>query len=113
MSPPPHSPPLAESHNAVFEVLFGNFAESQSKDLSKEEVDDEESAEDYGYASDSDLEEDEDEKDASFKSTSKPKAHQFDPFAIIGEENKVLPEEHEEHVEKGKIVKIPDTALVT
>jgi len=94
-------------------VLFGNFAESQSKDFSKEEVDDEESAEDYGYASDSDLEDDEDEKDASFKGTNKSKAHQFDPFASIGEENKILPEEHKEHVEKGKIVKIPDMAFVT
>jgi len=97
----------------VSEVLFGNFAESQSKEFSKEEVDDEESAEDYGYLSDSDLEDDEDEKIALFKNTSKSKARLFDPFATLGEDNKILSEEHEEHVEKGKIVKIPDMAFVT
>jgi len=91
------------------EVLFGNFAESQSKDFNKEQIDDEESGEDYGYFSDSDLEDDEDEKVSSSRNTSKP----FDPFASLGEDNKILSEEHEERVEKGKIVKIPDMAFVT
>ena len=94
-------------------VLFGNFAESQSKDFSKEEIDDEESAENYGYLSDSDLEDDEDERLAPFKNTSKPKVHSFDPFTIPGEDSRILCEEHEERVEKGKIVKIPDVAFVT
>jgi len=80
-------------------VLFGNFTESQSRDFTKEAIDEEESAEDYGYLSDSDLEDDEDEKVA--------------PVAIPGEDQKILCEEHEEHVEKGKIVKIPDIAFVT
>jgi len=94
-------------------VLFGNFTESQPKEFSKEEIDDEESGEGYGYLSDSDLEDDEDEKVVSFKNPSKPKVHPFDPFAIPGEDSKILCEEHEEHVEKGKIVKIPDMAFVT
>ncbi|KAF9645626.1 hypothetical protein BDM02DRAFT_3119977 [Thelephora ganbajun] len=93
------------------DLLFGNFAESQSKDF-KEAIDEEESAEDYGYSSDSDLEDDEDEKSALFKHTTKTKNHPFDPFAIAGED-KIVCEEHEEHVEKGKVVKIPDIAFVT
>ena len=52
-------------------MLFGNCAESQSKDFNEEAIDVQESAEDYGYSSDSDLEEDEDEKIASFKQKSK------------------------------------------
>ena len=92
-------------HGIAPKVLFGNFAESQLKDFSKEEVIDEESAEDYGYLSDSDLEDDEDEKVTSFKSRSKP-------LAIPGEDSK-LSEEQEEHVEKGKIVRVPDVAFVT
>jgi len=81
-------------------VLFGNFAESQLKDFTKEAIDEvDESAEDYGYLSDSDLEDDEDEKVAS--------------VAIPGEDKKIPCEQHEERVEKGKVVKIPDVAYVT
>ena len=87
--------------------------ESQSKDFSKEEIDAEESAEDYGYLSDSDLEDDEDEKVASFRCTGRPKVHPFDPFGTSGEDRRIPHEEHEEHVEKGKVVKIPDMAFVT
>jgi len=93
-------------------VLFGNFAESQSRDFSKEEIDEEESTEVYGYSSDSDLEDDEDEKIASFKNTNKSMVHTFDPFAISGE-GKSFCEEHEERVENGKLVKVPDIAFVT
>ena len=101
--PEPHSP----------KVLFGKFEESQPKDFSKEEIDDDESTDKYGYLSDSDLEDDEDEKLALFKNTIKPKAHPFDPFTIHGEDNNILCEEYEERVEKGKIAKIPDVAFVT
>ena len=119
-----------------FKVLFGNFSESQSKDFSKEEIDDEEPAEDYGYWSDSDLEEDEDEKSvapsshtvksrvsslkhtgwlkiAPFKHTSRSKVHPLDPSGVPSEDKIIPCEEYEEHVEKGKIVKIPDIAFVT
>ena len=92
-----------------FEVLFGNFAESQSKDFNKEVIDEEESAEDYGYLSDSDLEDDEDDKVAPPKS----KARSPDPSVVPGGDEKISCEEHEERVDKGKVVKIPDMAFVT
>jgi hypothetical protein len=93
-------------------VLFGDFAEAQSKDF-KEPIDEEESAEDYGYLSDSDLEDNEDEKVSPFKHVTKSKIYPFrDPFGIPGED-KVACEDHEERVEKGKVVKIPDMAFVT
>ena len=104
---------LSERHPIVFKVLFGNFAESQSKDFNEEAIDEGESAEDYGYFSDSDLEDDEDEKVASFKQKTKSNAHPFDPFAIPGEDRRILSEENEEHIEKGKTVKISDVAFVT
>jgi hypothetical protein len=93
-----------------WEVLFGNFSESQSKDF-KEEVDENECANDYGYLSDSDLEDDEDER-PSFKHINKPEIASFDPFPTPGED-KVMCEKNEEHVGKGKVVKIPDMAFVT
>ena len=94
-------------------MLFGNFSESKPKDFSEEEIDDEESAEDYGYLSDSDLEDDGDEKTASFKRKSKPRADLFDPFGANGENKRIFCEEYEERVKKGKVVKIPDVAFVT
>ena len=102
-----------EPHGVTPKVLFGNFAESQSKDFSKEEIDEEESAEDYGYLSDSDLEDDEDDRVTTFKSKSKVKANPVDSFAMVSEDSKILPEEHKEHIEKGKVIKIPDMAFVT
>ena len=114
MGPPPHFVSLAENLTVSLQVLFGNFAESQSKDFSEEEVGDEESAENYGYLSDSDLEDDEDEKVTSFKNTGKPGVNPFIPFGCVpGKGERVLCEEYEEHVEQGKIVKIPDMAFVT
>ena len=89
-------------------MLFGNFVESQPKDL-KEAIDDDECAEDYGYLSDSDLEDCEDEKDSSPKPTTKSKGYPFD----LSGKNKVVCEGYEEGVEKGKVVKIPDIAFVT
>ena len=103
---------LTGPHTFVSEVLFGNFAESQLKDL-KEAISEEESAEDYGYLSDSDLEDDEDEKIAPPMQKTKPKAHPLDPFAAPGENKKSVCEEHEEQVDKGRVVKIPDMAFVT
>ena len=91
-------------------MLFGNFAESQSKDL-KEAIDENEYAEEYGYLSDSDLKDDEDEK-PMLKHASKSKVHPFDPFQIPGED-KLVHEKNEELVGKGKVVKIPDVAFVT
>ena len=86
-------------------MLFGNFAESQSKDFN-EAIDEDESTEDYGYLSDSDLEDNEDEKAPLFDATSKSTVH-------FSGEDKILCGVHEECVEKGKVVKIPDMAFVT
>ena len=80
-------------------MLFGNFAESQSKYFNKEPIDEQEYAEDYGYLSDSDLEDDEDVKDA--------------PVVVPAKDQNILCENHDECVEMGKIVKIPDMAFVT
>ena len=95
-----------------FKVLFGNFTESQSRDFD-EAIDEEESAEDYGHLSDSDLEDDEDERLVPVKQKAKPKACSSDPFAILGEDKEITCEEHEERVDKGKVVKIPDMAFLT
>ena len=85
-------------------MLFGDFAESQLKDL-KEVVDEEGSTEDYGYLSDSDLEDDEDERVSSLE------ALPFNTLEVSGEGDAC--EHREERLERGKIVKIPDMAFVT
>jgi len=102
----------AEPHTVIPKVLFGNFTESKSKDF-KETIDEEDSAEDYGYLSDSDLEDNEDEKSTPFKRRTKSKTHPFDRFVISDEDRRTPSEESEEHIEKGKVVKIPDMAFVT
>ena len=91
-------------------MLFGGFAESRSKDF-KDLIDEEEYAEDYGYVSDSDLEDDWDGQ-APIQPQANPEAHLPDPPATSGED-KILHEEYEERVENGKVVKIPDVAFVT
>ena len=104
---------LTVPHSIVLKVLFGDFAESLSKDFDKETVDEEGSVEDYGYLSDSDLEDFEDEKGTSFKPKTRPKAHLSGPFSIPSEDDKIICEGHEEHAGKGKVVKVPDMAFVT
>ena len=89
-----------------FQVLFGNFAESTSRDFTEETVVGEVSAEDYGYLSDSDLEDDGDNEVPSCRCETKPKVNALGPPGA-------LCEEHEERIEEGKVVKIPDTAFVT
>ena len=79
-------------------MLFGNFAESQPKDF-EEAVNEQEYTESYGYLSDSDLEDDEDMKDA--------------PVVVATQDQKICCENRDEHVEKGKVVKLPDIAFVT
>jgi hypothetical protein len=106
----PPSPISSKKLTVSFPVLFGDFAESKSKDF-KGAIDEEDFAEEYGYLSDSDLEDDEDEK-LSLKRASKSETRSFDPFSISGED-KIACEDHEEHIEKGKVVKIPDVAFVT
>lgn len=91
-------------------MLFGNFKESQLTDF-REAIDEEEFAEGYEYSSDSDLEDDEDER-VSFKHAVRSGDRSFDPFAVPGEDG-VVSEDYEECIEKGKVVKISDIALIT
>lgn len=97
-------------------VLSGTFLEAESKDFSQP-VDESECAEDYGYYSDSDLEDD--DHVANAEETSKKavplRGHPFDPFCFPLDENKPAPSygEHKERIETGKIIKIQDVALVT
>ena len=89
-------------------MLFGDFAESQSKDF-EEAIDEEESEEDYRYLSDSDLEDCEGEKLSPAKQATRSKSRLFD----LANNNSIVCEGHEEHVDKGKVVKTPDMAFIT
>ena len=86
----------------IFPVLFGTFAEAETRDLS--ETDDKEFAEDYGYSSDSDLEE-----DGDFES--------LDPVEPV--QTTVPPHQHasygqyEESAQEGKVIRIQDVAFIT
>ena len=82
-------------------MLSGAFLESEVKDFS-ETVDDGEFAEEYGYSSDSDLEEDWD-----FESPAPPPGHPQppQPEALYGE--------YKEHIRKGRVLKIQDVAFIT
>ena len=91
-------------------MLGGNFAESESRDFD-EPNDEEDSAECYDYLSDSDLEDDDDER-LSLKHTAKSKPGTFDPFQTSSEGN-TIHEKNDEHVGKGKVVKVQDIAFVT
>jgi hypothetical protein len=82
-------------------VLSGGFSESEDKEFC-ENFDDGEIAEDYGYCSDSDLEEDWDfEGPVPKKARSQPRQ----PEALYGH--------HKEHVRTGKVIKIKDVAFIT
>ena len=110
---PPHSILLARNLNIVSKVLFRNSTKVRLKDFSEDVIDHEESAEDYRYSSDSDLEDDEDEKVTSFKQKAKSKGHPLNPFAIPGEDERIFCEDYEEHIEQGEVLRIPDVAFVT
>jgi hypothetical protein len=93
-------------------VLFGDFVESQSKEFG-ETIDKDGSTEDYEYLSDSDLEDDEDEKTLSgILSGIESMPHSLVAPASVGED-KAVPEDYRERIEKGKVVKIPDIAFLT
>ena len=108
---PPHSIPLAQSLTIVScKVLFRNPARVQLKNFSRDAIEHDEYAEDYGYSSDSDLE---DDGVASFKHKSKSKDHLFESRGIPGGGRRIPCEEHDEHPEQGKVLNIPDVAFVT
>ena len=70
---------LQRLDSASLKALFGNFAESRSKGF-EEAIYENEYAEDYGYLSDSDLE---DEKPL-FEHASRSEFHLFIPFQPLG-----------------------------
>lgn len=100
---------LGEPHGYRFEVLFGDFAESQLKDFN-EAIDEEEIAEDYGYPSDSDFEDDDSEMQFSRAGS---EDHHLSLSLATSSEKKIVWEEYEERVEKGKVIRIPDMAFMT
>ena len=95
-------------------VLFGQFGEAESKDF-LEPLDDTKSADDYGYYSDSDLEEDEDS--VSSKGAWKQMNHAGgdlpDLFSFLPVEDDPVCGEYKESLEKGKVIKVQDVAFVT
>jgi len=84
-------------------VLFGNFSEAEPKDLN-DDLGDDESTEEYGYGSDSDLEDDGD------KEITPPKASHNAPKKDPSEPRH---ESYARLTNKGKIVRIHDVAFVT
>ena len=111
----PSTFPSCRSINDILQVLFGTFAESESKDFS-EPLDDVESAENYGYHPDSDLEEDEDYVcSKTTKQTTPARGHLFDPFCFLPPADNSGPPcgEHKENLETGKVIKIQDMAFIT
>ena len=99
----------AVPHGITSQVLFGDFAEAQSRNF-REVVDETEFAEDYGYLSDSDLEDEGDEPEG--KNPTEPAVDPSEPSTVsVGGE--IDHGYHEERIEKGKVVKIPDVAFIT
>ena len=82
-------------------VLFGTFAEAKSRDFSED--DGNEFAEDYGYSSDSDLEEDRD-----FETPSSVEGQDTTP-----RQREVPNDEYEENTQSGKVIKVQDVAFIT
>ena len=93
----------AKMHQIIpFAVLFGTFSEAETRDFSG--TDDGEFAEDYGYSSDSDLEEDED-----FDS---PRTEV--PRTISLRSQKEIPYgQYKESVQAGKVIRVKDVAFIT
>ena len=83
-------------------VLFGPFAEAKSRAFSEDN--DDEFAEDYGYSSDSDLEEDRD-----FETSGSLVDQDTTPHP----QQKVPYGHYEEHVQTGKVIKVQDIAFIT
>ena len=102
--------------NYLHEVLSGEFAESEPKDFS-EPVDEGEQAEDYGYYSDSDLEDDVDVENAKWESkkTIRPKDNPPYPIPSATDCKDLGPTygEWKELSVKGTVIKIHDIAFIT
>lgn len=94
-------------------TLFSSSTKAKPEDFKKDVIDCEEYAVDYGYSSDSDLEDDGDMKAASSNRKNKSRAHPFNPYKVPDESSEIPCGEHQEHTEGGTIVKIPDIAFIT
>ena len=97
-------------------MLFGDFVEARPRNFG-EVIDEEGFAEDYGYSSDSDLEDEEDQLRA-LQHTPAEDATQSEVKDLydspsISSRDKVVCEDYGKRVEQGKVVKIPDVAFVT
>ena len=100
-----------------FEVLSGIYSESEQRDFS-EPISEDEQAENYGYYSDSDLEDDEDAVNATgnaVKKTVTLNGTPFDPsrLATNGKTPAPVYGERTELSGKGTIIKIHDIAFIT
>ena len=78
----------------------------------EESAGDEETTKEYGYSSDSDLEDDEEEMVTSLNWAGKAKAQKSNSFAIPGEDETFC-QEWGERVDKDIVTKIPDMSFVT
>ena len=80
-------------------------------------IDGDEFAEDYGYSSDSDLEDVGDglriPQSVVAGDAAQPEVQYLTDSLAIASEGKIVCEDHEGCVEQGKVVKIPDVAFVT
>jgi len=98
---PPHP---SKAHEVTpFPVLFGTFSEAETRDFSG--THDDEFAEDYGYSSDSDLEEGED-----FES---PGATVLTPTVSLPRRQTIPCGQYEESARVGKVVRVQDVAFIT
>ena len=94
--------PSTTHEMTLLPVLFGAFAEAETRDFS--EIDGDEFAEDYGYSSDSDLEE-----DGDFES---PDAAGIQPASSLRQQE--APDgEYEENPQAGKVIRVQDVAFIT
>jgi len=96
------------------EVLSGTFAEAELKDFSLP-IDESECAENYGYYSDSDLEDDDDavKEGETLKKTATPRGHPFDPFCFTAGEEMPTHGQHKVSTKKGTVIKVQDIAFIT
>ena len=90
-------------------VLSGVFAEAESKDFSQS-IDESECAENYGYCSDSDLE---DDGDTVKRWEGKLRGHPFDPFCFLVSEKMPTYDQHKGFARKGTVIKVQDIAFIT
>ena len=97
-------------------MLFGDFAEARPRNFG-EVIDEEDFAEDYGYSSDSDLGDEEDQlralQHAPAEDATQSEVQDPSDSPAISSGDKMVYEDHEERVEQGKVVRIPDVAFVT